>query len=75
MDCVIGLGTAGTQIVKQLLMSGRSVRAVDFNDPAKMRDKFEPHGAHLELMQVRAALDVSSLGNRACISTIKLPHV
>lgn len=54
MDAVIGLGTAGTCIVKQLLALDRSVRAVDFNDPGKMGDKFGPAGAQLQLMQVYA---------------------
>lgn len=53
MDVVIGLGPAGTKLVKHLLASGRDVRAVDFEDPTKHPDKFGPvpDGTHLELMQ------------------------
>ncbi len=58
-DCVIGCnGTAGSLVVKALLAEGRSVRAVDFEDPRKQpADKFGPvpAGAALELLQVGGA--------------------
>ena len=54
MDAVIGLGKAGTEIVRQLLASGRSVRGVDFEDPATRLEEFGPvpDGLQLQLLQV-----------------------
>ena len=53
MDVVIGVGTAGTYVVKALLSSGRSVRAVDFEDPRKHAERFGiiPEGVELQLVQ------------------------
>jgi hypothetical protein len=54
MDAVIGLGKAGTEIVKQLLASGRCVRGIDFQDPASRLEEFGhvPDGVQLQLLQV-----------------------
>ena len=53
---MIGLGKAGTEIVKQLLASGRSVRGIDFQDPATRLEEFGhvPDGVELQLLQARS---------------------
>ena len=79
MNAVIGLGKAGTEIAKQLLASGRSVRGIDFQDPATRREEFEPvpEGVQLQLLQVCALWDDDrrQLRNVTAISWLLLPAV